>query len=372
MVLKHETVWYTILSIICLIFIIILTIFSPRRSFKQDRAFFPGKITHTVKPSNRLFRQSPSKEISSDSENNSDKALKGKLSSKAGLGVKASSEEYSLTFKNIVIFWFLSLLNTALFIFGIINLFIFIARSANKKPFSVINALPRSLSLSSKSVSMLIFGITYLYLAMYLVFFALVPKNQPGPGYSLTVFIILSVIFYTFIIIGVLKVIPFKDLGIGLSFEHIVYSVRMYFATAVVILLTALILFQIQKIFHIHFNAQPMVYVIAALREKWFLTILILEIAILAPISEEMLFRGIIYNYLKKRIRWGYAAFLTSLLFAFLHANLFGFFVIFIISMAICYVYEKSNNIIAAFFFHSLHNTFSIANILILKHLFVS
>jgi len=352
MVLKNETGWYITLSIVCFIFIIVLTIFSPQGSFKHSMVNPTRKITHSIKPSNHY-----------------DKQLKDKLSGGEKSGIKISFEGRNLTPQNMAIFGLLSLLYTALFIFGVVNLFIFIAKAINKKPFSKIVKVPQSFSVSNKNISMLIFGITYLYLAMYLISFALMPKGKMNYNYFLIIFTALSVVFYTFIIASVLKVIPFKNLGIRFSAKYIIYSIRMYSATAVVILLTALILFQIQKIFHIHFNAQPMVYVIAALKEKWLLAILISEIVILAPISEELLFRGVIYNYLKKYLRWGYAAFLTSLLFAFLHANLFGFFIIFIISMVICYIYEKSNNIITAFLFHSLHNTLSIANILILKHL---
>ena len=97
------------------------------------------------------------------------------------------------------------------------------------------------------------------------------------------------------------------------------------------------------------------------------LFILSIEIIFLGPISEELFFRGFIYNFLKKKLDWKSAVIITSIVFAFLHSSIWGFFIVFILSIGICYIYEKTRNIVSAIVFHSLYNTLSLVNILILK-----
>ncbi len=83
---------------------------------------------------------------------------------------------------------------------------------------------------------------------------------------------------------------------------------------------------------------------------------LILMAVVLAPISEELLFRMLIYRFLKGR--WGARAalILSSLLFAFMHFNILSFLPLFLLGMLLCRAYEKSENIYVSMAFHALFN----------------
>lgn len=77
---------------------------------------------------------------------------------------------------------------------------------------------------------------------------------------------------------------------------------------------------------------------------------------LLAPAAEEMLFRGILYPWIKRvgfpRLALG----LTSLLFAAMHLNLATFVPLFVLSIALSLIYEKTGNLLAPITTHALFN----------------
>ena len=81
----------------------------------------------------------------------------------------------------------------------------------------------------------------------------------------------------------------------------------------------------------------------------------VLSSVIFAPIVEELLFRGIIFNKLNSKISVLYAVIITSLLFSAFHG--FGrLLVTFIFSIALCIIYLKTENILIPIFIHILNN----------------
>lgn len=76
----------------------------------------------------------------------------------------------------------------------------------------------------------------------------------------------------------------------------------------------------------------------------------------LAPVAEELLFRGILYPTIK---RFGYprlALWGTSLLFAVIHFNLPTFLPLLALALALTWLYEKSGNLLAPIAAHTLFN----------------
>jgi uncharacterized protein len=77
---------------------------------------------------------------------------------------------------------------------------------------------------------------------------------------------------------------------------------------------------------------------------------------LLAPVAEELLFRGILYPAIKQagfpRVAlWG-----TALLFAATHHNLPTFLPLALLAIALALLYEKTNNLLAPIAAHSLFN----------------
>ena len=66
---------------------------------------------------------------------------------------------------------------------------------------------------------------------------------------------------------------------------------------------------------------------------------------LLIPIIEELLFRGILFNFIEKYLNNYSLIFIVSLIFGFYHNNIYHMLFGFIISLFLCYVYSKTDNI---------------------------
>ncbi len=77
---------------------------------------------------------------------------------------------------------------------------------------------------------------------------------------------------------------------------------------------------------------------------------------LLAPFAEELLFRGILYPWIKqlgfpRLALWG-----TALVFAAIHGNLVIFLPLLVLALLLTLIYEKTNNLLAPITAHSLFN----------------
>jgi membrane protease YdiL (CAAX protease family) len=84
---------------------------------------------------------------------------------------------------------------------------------------------------------------------------------------------------------------------------------------------------------------------------------------VLAPVAEEVLFRGIIYTWIKnlgfpQLAIWG-----TSLLFAIMHFNVQGIPALFLLALILTLLYEKTGNLLAPIAAHSLFNGLNLAEL---------
>jgi membrane protease YdiL (CAAX protease family) len=77
---------------------------------------------------------------------------------------------------------------------------------------------------------------------------------------------------------------------------------------------------------------------------------------IVAPVGEELLFRGVLYVFIKQRGRPQLALWATSVLFALVHGNLAGFLFFIFLAMVLVAVYERTRNLFAPILLHSLFN----------------
>lgn len=75
-------------------------------------------------------------------------------------------------------------------------------------------------------------------------------------------------------------------------------------------------------------------------------------IGFIAPIAEELIFRGLIYNRAKAYFGHIYAVILSSLIFAFYHGNAVQFIYALVIGLMMAYIYEKFGSLKAPIIFH--------------------
>ena len=79
--------------------------------------------------------------------------------------------------------------------------------------------------------------------------------------------------------------------------------------------------------------------------------------AILAPLTEELMFRGLIYGVIKRYTDGWFGALVTSLLFATVHMHVGSFVPLFILAIALTAAYEYTGNLLVPMAMHAIFNT---------------
>ena len=86
----------------------------------------------------------------------------------------------------------------------------------------------------------------------------------------------------------------------------------------------------------------------------------LVALGIVAPIAEELLFRGVVFNRLKVSLSVKMAAIWSSLVFAAFHVNLVQFIYALIMGLALAWIYEQYGSIKAPILFHIFANITSV------------
>jgi hypothetical protein len=165
-----------------------------------------------------------------------------------------------------------------------------------------------------------------------------------------------------------------QDLGLRIDylFKNILAGVVGYivfFPLLVVVTLTVAFLtglFKFQPLPH------PMLETLVEGKNPLILSLIIFLAVFVAPLVEELFFRGFMYKVLRNRIGIGRGILLTSAIFAFLHANIIAFLPIFGLALMLNYLYEKTGSLVSSITLHSLHNTAVVIILLLGKALLAS
>jgi uncharacterized protein len=89
--------------------------------------------------------------------------------------------------------------------------------------------------------------------------------------------------------------------------------------------------------------------------------LVIIAVVILAPIAEEIFFRGIVFNALLREggRRWAFIG--SSALFAVIHISLVAVLPIFLLGLALAWIYQRTGNLLAPMAMHATVNGISVA-----------
>ncbi|MGZ4906917.1 MAG: CPBP family intramembrane glutamic endopeptidase [Halobacteriota archaeon] len=93
--------------------------------------------------------------------------------------------------------------------------------------------------------------------------------------------------------------------------------------------------------------------------EPGLLPIVLISGAIIAPIAEEIVFRGYLYKAFRDRFKPGYAIILSAALFSLIHLEWRAALQLFVIGVVLAYVYEETGNLMAPITLHILNNAVS-------------
>jgi CAAX protease family protein len=106
-------------------------------------------------------------------------------------------------------------------------------------------------------------------------------------------------------------------------------------------------------------EVQEVVKVIGASRSPWLKAYLGFFALGVAPVAEEFIFRGMLYPLIK-RLGFPQLAWLgVSALFALVHVAAATFVPLFVLALALTWLYEKTDNLLAPILTHVLFNTFN-------------
>lgn len=90
---------------------------------------------------------------------------------------------------------------------------------------------------------------------------------------------------------------------------------------------------------------------------------------ILAPVIEEIFFRGFLFQGFRQRYGWIPALLLSSGIFAAAHLDPFAFIPTFLLGVVMAYVYHRSNSVWPGIILHFLNNGFAMCALLALVQL---
>lgn len=109
---------------------------------------------------------------------------------------------------------------------------------------------------------------------------------------------------------------------------------------------------------------QELIPAFASVHSPWVLAAMILVACVLAPINEELIFRGALFRYLRQRFGRGTALLVSGLVFGAIHGNLAGLLPLTLLGIAFALAFERTGDLRVAMLAHALFNLNTIAAIL--------
>lgn len=149
----------------------------------------------------------------------------------------------------------------------------------------------------------------------------------------------------------------------GKFFREVMVGLAAYTAVLPVFLTTLFLVLFMAELLHYRPTPHPLVHVFLEEQERspGLIVYSIVLASLIGPILEEIFFRGFCYPVLRNKIGMQWALIITSALFALIHENTFAFWPIFVLGLALGYLYEKRGSLIAPMVLHVTHNAVFLA-----------
>ncbi|MBI3307362.1 MAG: CPBP family intramembrane metalloprotease [Candidatus Omnitrophica bacterium] len=158
-----------------------------------------------------------------------------------------------------------------------------------------------------------------------------------------------------------------RDLGLwvprGRMFKEVMMGLGGYVAVLPIFFAVLIFLTTVANFFHYEPPAHPLVTVFLEedKRSPWLIFYSVFLASVVAPIFEEIFFRGFCYTLFKKKWGMGWGMVLSSAFFALIHQNSFAFWPIFILGIGMAYLYEKRRTLLPSMVLHVMHNSIFLA-----------
>lgn len=264
-----------------------------------------------------------------------------------------------------LIFFLLASIYLSLIGIGIANIIIFLIRRFHKQSFLRRETQEKQFPLSEEQSSKLIlYAAAFVLLTQLLEIFVYIHKD--------TFDVVGSALFLNLALeagIGflIMKYLTCRWLDFSYRKSNIKNIVCVYTTMLPLIICAALLNNLILKKIGITPQPSPAITLFLHLKSRSFILLLFSQIALFGPLAEELFFRGFVYRFMRTKFTFIGAAAWTSFFFAMLHQTPQDILPLFSISVALCYLYEKTQNILSPIMFHSIFNTLNFALLLLLK-----
>ncbi len=129
----------------------------------------------------------------------------------------------------------------------------------------------------------------------------------------------------------------------------LISSAVLFFSTMVISTL-------IFAMFPVQGEPQDILNIFGEAGNKWEMVAVFISAAVLAPISEELYFRGFLYKALRNKYSEGVGIAIASVIFASVHFDLYRFVPFFTAGIILNHIYEKYENILIPMIAHSVWN----------------
>ncbi|MFI3290272.1 MAG: type II CAAX endopeptidase family protein [Opitutales bacterium] len=149
----------------------------------------------------------------------------------------------------------------------------------------------------------------------------------------------------------------FRDL-LKKGFKYFLIGLSLVFGTNLTINIIA-------KLFDYSFDLQAAIELWQNLNGFLEISLGFLVTVILAPIAEELIFRGLLYRLFRSKMPVYLAIITSSAIFALIHFSIFAFLALFFLSCLLCYIYEKYCDLKLCMLVHCLFNFFNTILILL-------
>ena len=249
---------------------------------------------------------------------------------------------------------------------GLFNLVNFIIHNF-KKPLFNFKKHVESFPLRQEETSQLIFFVMFLALIIYFSqWLILIFKLKVNP---LGAIIFSNLAIETGVILITCKYIKSSYLDFRLNTSRALGVIKNYLMILPILVGTIFINSFILEKSGITTSINPAIELFLKIKNIPLLSLLLFQIIFLGPVAEELFFRGFIYKLLRKKYNFLLSAVCSSLLFTMLHRSSHDILPLLILSISLCYIYEKSKNIASPILFHIIHNSLSISFLLLIKTL---
>ncbi len=186
----------------------------------------------------------------------------------------------------------------------------------------------------------------------------------------ISLFVNVSICLYVLYIVCIQYRQSITTLGLSVAnlFTHIKQGMKRYLITLPLIILAGFMINLVSNYFGLTPEMQDVVRWVLEEKSLFILVSLIFFGIVIAPIMEEIVFRGFLQPALKNSFGGRYAILVSASLFAAVHMDVFAFFQIFILGMLLGYLFEKTQTLAASVFVHILHNSLTLVFLLYFKY----